>query len=182
MKMNIVKMECRLGLADLLNKLDLVGIGVEVGVWRGDFSIPFKQRWLGQKLYLVDPWMKLDDYDDIRCDMFDEKDYEYVLKQTQRFGATVEMVQSTSEEAAIFLPNNLDFVYIDANHSYEHTLQDLNLWWPKMKKGGILAGHDMFNEAHPEVHKAVFEFAETNKLEPYFIPDYPAHSYFFQRD
>ncbi len=182
MKMQVVKMETRLGFAQLLNQLDLHGIGVELGVWRGDFSIPFRERWLGQKLYLVDPWMKLDDYEDVRNKEFDDTAFDYVLEHTQRFGSTVEMIQSTSEEAAIFLPNNLDFVYVDANHSYEHTLQDLNLWWPKMKKGGVLAGHDIFNEAHPGVHQAVFEFADKNKLDFYFVPDYPAHSYFFQKD
>ena len=37
---------------------------------------------------------------------------------------------------------SLDFVYIDANHAYDWVVQDIELWYPKVKKGGILWGHD----------------------------------------
>lgn len=179
--MHIIKLDSRLSLAKLLNEANLTGLAAEIGVWRGDYSIPFLDIWQGKKMYLVDPWMKLDNYDDIRNEEYDPKDMEYVVEQTQKFGDRTELIQSTSYEASFFLPSNLDFVYIDANHSYEHTIQDLNLWWNKLNKGGLLAGHDIFNEAHPGVHKAVFEFMENNNIPCYLIPDYPAHSYFFQK-
>ena len=35
-----------------------------------------------------------------------------------------------------------DFVYIDSDHCYDPTVRDINQWWPKVRKGGILAGHD----------------------------------------
>lgn len=38
--------------------------------------------------------------------------------------------------------NSLDIVYIDADHTYEHCLEDIKCWQPKVKKGGILCGHD----------------------------------------
>jgi hypothetical protein len=49
----------------------------------------------------------------------------------------------TSEEAAPKIPDgSLDFAYIDANHAYEYVKRDIELWWPKIRDGGMLAGHD----------------------------------------
>jgi hypothetical protein len=53
------------------------------------------------------------------------------------------MVRATSEIAAdMFNDNSLDFVYIDANHAYDYVVQDIELWYPKVKKGGFICGHD----------------------------------------
>lgn len=35
-----------------------------------------------------------------------------------------------------------DFIYVDARHDFKGVYQDLRLWWPKLRKGGIMAGHD----------------------------------------
>ena len=47
-----------------------------------------------------------------------------------------------------------DLVFIDALHDYENVMQDISLWWPLVRKGGILAGHD-FNHKWPGVERAV---------------------------
>jgi predicted O-methyltransferase YrrM len=49
---------------------------------------------------------------------------------------------STVEAAAYFADESVDFVYVDARHDYTSVKQDLETWWPKVKRGGILAGHD----------------------------------------
>lgn len=41
---------------------------------------------------------------------------------------------------------SLDFVFIDGNHSFEEVVLDINNWLPKIKKNGILAGHDYTDE------------------------------------
>jgi hypothetical protein len=163
-------------LAELLNSNGLVGQGVEVGVWRGDFSYWFRDRWQGEVLHLVDPWEKLNDYDDIRNTDFDPADYKYVLQRFARFGKRINMIRGLSVEAAKVLPDDLSFVYIDANHSYHHTLQDLTTWWPKIKPGGILAGHDLFSMTHPSVTGALVKFAQLADLEVKCIDgDYNDH-------
>lgn len=48
----------------------------------------------------------------------------------------------STEIADLFQSNTLDYVYIDGNHDYDHVTHDLNVWWPKLKQGGLLAGHD----------------------------------------
>lgn len=52
--------------------------------------------------------------------------------------------------------NSIDFVFIDAEHTYESVKEDLTLWFPKVKRDGIIAGHDY--TTHKDVKKAVDEF------------------------
>jgi hypothetical protein len=48
----------------------------------------------------------------------------------------------------------VDLVFVDALHDYENVMLDISLWWPMVRKGGVLAGHD-FNHKWPGVEKAV---------------------------
>jgi len=61
-----------------------------------------------------------------------------------------------------FSDNYFAFVYIDGNHDYDFVLQDLKLWFPKVKNKGLLFGDD-YNRPYG-VSKAVAEFSYENKL------------------
>jgi cephalosporin hydroxylase len=68
-------------------------------------------------------------------------------------------IRATSlEAAALYEDGSLDFVFIDADHSYESVKADIAAWAPKVRPGGYLAGHD-FNAATPNggVERAVYE-------------------------
>ena len=55
----------------------------------------------------------------------------------------VEVRHMKSEEAALLEQDeSLDLVFIDADHTYEGCKKDIDLWWPKLKKGGVMLGHD----------------------------------------
>lgn len=58
--------------------------------------------------------------------------------------------------ASLFEDGSLDFVFIDADHVAPAVRADIRAWLPKMKPGGIIAGHD-YCEAHPGVHEVVDE-------------------------
>ena len=61
-----------------------------------------------------------------------------------------------------FKDNTLDFVFIDGSHDYDSVVADINAWFPKVKKGGILAGDD-YVDVWPDVIRAVNEeFGEHN--------------------
>lgn len=84
-----------------------------------------------------------------------------------------------------FEDNYFDFVYIDADHSYEGCKNDLNQWWPKVKTGGIISGHDYFEVTAPAykfgVIEAVNEFRVENKISDddfYVTPESYAPSWF----
>ena len=50
----------------------------------------------------------------------------------------------------IFQDNFFDFIYVDANHKYKSVISDLIVWYPKLKRGGIMSGHDYVADYSPE--------------------------------
>jgi predicted O-methyltransferase YrrM len=83
------------------------------------------------------------------------KEVEHLQKQSEIF-PTTKIYTMSSKEASALIPNELDLVYIDADHSYESCKEDILLWSPKVKIGGIICGHDYTLE-NPGVIKAVDE-------------------------
>jgi hypothetical protein len=63
----------------------------------------------------------------------------------------------TFEAAKLFDDNSLDFVYIDTAHEYDHVSKEILAWYPKVKVGGHLAGHDIY---FPGVGQAVREYSQ----------------------
>jgi hypothetical protein len=64
----------------------------------------------------------------------------------------------TVEAAARFADGSIDFLYVDASHTYEGVMRDLKAWFPKVKTGGVIAGDDWCNEQGGELgvrHAAV---------------------------
>lgn len=116
------------------------GVGVEVGVERGHFAKEIAQY--ASTLYLVDPWLAYKGYrEHVSQDKLDG-----FLEETKLRVPTATIIRKFSLDAAKdFADNSLDFVYLDANHSYEHIKADIQAWLPKVKTGGILAGHDYVN-------------------------------------
>ncbi len=78
----------------------------------------------------------------------------FQLEQQNRHRLTV--YQVTTREASTFVYNgSLDFVFIDADHSYQGAREDINLWRSKVKAGGWLGGHDYNPKKFPGVVSAV---------------------------
>jgi hypothetical protein len=70
----------------------------------------------------------------------------------------VKPIRMTSEAASkCYTDNSLDFVFIDGEHTYSAVTLDLNCWHPKVKKDGIIGGHD-YHSDWPEVKQAVDDF------------------------
>lgn len=175
----------RENLANLLNKRGLVGTVVEVGVYRGVFAEKFLRLWKGDKYFGIDPWENLPEYQDTISGTDRNVDRAQALTLQQLFGYyRVNFYKSTSQKAVQnFCDGSLDFVYIDANHKREYVAQDIELWWPKIVSGGILAGHDIdFPQGNSpiyrwrvEIEPVLREFATANNLIVYVIkePGYP---------
>jgi predicted O-methyltransferase YrrM len=104
-----------------------------------------------------------------------DKKYAQTVERLKPYGNRSHIVRAMSSEAApSFADGSLDFVYIDANHSYEGCRDDIALWWPKVKVGGILAGHDYVDGAFPEgefgVKQAVDAFAAGAHQRVFVVP------------
>lgn len=120
------------------------GVGAEVGTFRGEFSLEIVKNW-GGRLYMIDVWRPLDgDYEDIsNHGNFVNGVYADAMENIKGYEDKAIMIRAKSEIAStMFNDNSLDFVYIDANHAYDFVVQDIELWYPKVKSGGYLCGHD----------------------------------------
>ena len=134
----------RIDLIDIFEKTYQLGQGAEIGSFKGEYAKEILKTWTG-KLYLVDVWRELNvqDYNDGS----NQKEYLNIINQCcnniKNYEDRCFMVRSDSENASkLFLDESLDFIYIDANHKYEFVKQDISLWFPKVRKGGVVAGHD----------------------------------------
>jgi len=112
-------------------------------------------------LYCIDPWIK---YTQSNKEVDNTEVYETAKKILDGFPA--ELIRKKSEQAINDIPDNIDFIYIDGNHDYEYIKKDIEMYYPKVKKGGIMAGHD-FSIDYLGVVKAVMDFVEKNDLKLY---------------
>lgn len=126
-----------------LNTRRLTGVAVEIGTDRGYFAYELMRTWNGRKLFCVDPWTHGYDKNDPASQRDRGSDYREAVIRLSQFGEKIEIVQKTSVDASRDIPDvSLEFVYIDGCHQYESVREDIATWWPKLKKNGILAGHD----------------------------------------
>ena len=169
--MNIQSLKDRTGFGQWLNDAGLMGRGVEVGADRGDNAREIMRHWQGDHLYLVDFWATQDPnvYKEDQALFFDyEMSYRHCLALALVYAPRIDLIRALSLKAVnLFDDNSLDFVYIDANHSYEEAIFDMAAWYPKVRRGGVISGHDYYNKVEPpwhcEVKKAVDEFFTISK-------------------
>ncbi len=95
----------------------------------------------------------------------DGRQYETFLKNIEPVSTVVKPLRMRSLLAAKELHEcDFDFVFLDGDHHYEEIKADLEAWWPRVKPGGHLAGHDYYY-AGQGVARAVNEFAQKQKLD-----------------
>lgn len=153
------------GLGLQLNSLKLLGEFVEVGCLRGNFAATVLSQWKGKRYHMIDPW------DTQSGDVFLERQptkeehqshYQECLGLAEN-DKRVNVIRGLSPDAASeFQPNKLDCVYLDGNHSYRAVMEDMDAWWPKIKIGGIMGGHDFLEKTDEgwwcEVSRAVLRW------------------------
>ncbi len=146
------------------------GVVIEVGVQRGGFAIHMLHATQPQHLYLVDCWEQQDPqvYDDPEANVSNNEQEEYYRETCRRFAPYKNQVtilrQYSKAAAEQFEDGFFDWVYIDSNHSYEAAKEDIALWWPKVKSGGFLSGHDYKIRPSFGVVQAVNEFLRDQGL------------------
>jgi len=105
-------------------------------------------------LTLIDLWKA---YSDFPIQEWQDQDYQIVLDKFKNNSKVKVIRDDSSRSASRFEDASFDFVYIDAAHDYESVKKDVLAWLPKVKKGGIIAGHDYLYYATPDVKQAVDE-------------------------
>lgn len=152
----IPQLNSRTDIAQLLESEGLT-TGAELGVLVGDFAEHTLNIWQGCKTYyLVDLWAKQKNYVDLANsdDKEQELRYETTQKRLAPWEGKTQIKRMYTTEAAKQIPDNsLDYVYVDARHDYCGVMEDLQAYWPKLRSGGIFAGHD-YIDAHYHALKA----------------------------
>jgi hypothetical protein len=145
---------------DLYKLLPKNPVTAELGVAEAYFSEHICREWNPSHHYLVDNWGTLPTTGDGAFDQhWHDANYHKSINRMEPFkdkitilrGITWRMDQHVNDET-------LDLVYLDACHTYEAVKQDLEAWYPKVKPGGVIAGHDFINPAYG-VLQAVNEFS-----------------------
>jgi len=143
----VIEWKSREDLPHVLNSLNLFGLGVEVGTQLAQYASRVRAAWKGEKLYCVDPWRAWGgDTTDDQYEAYFQRARETMKAFPEK---SWEFIRATSVSAATsgrFAHGSLDWVYVDADHSYEAVKADIAAWWPLIKSGGILAGHDWVSD------------------------------------
>ncbi len=152
--------------------------GCEVGVYKGEYSTQiinhFKKNGLSVKLHLIDPWKVDSDFKEYGNEVL-EKAYKEVKLKFQDM-QNIKIHRENSESASKHFDNlSLDFAYIDGNHDYEFVKKDLEIWFPKIKPGGVIFGDDYLRPYG--VNQAVSEFSFKYNLIANFSDN--GNQYFF---
>lgn len=147
--------------------------GAEIGVYRGAYSVNLLKNIPGLKLYGVDSWERYTGYRDYPGEVFPDAQKE-ATEKTKNYDC--KLIKGWSHEVVKeFEDRSLDFVYLDGNHAYEYCVQDLALWSKKVKRGGVIYGHD-FEDYHDKwqrfdinVINAVTGWCKSYQIHPWFI-------------
>lgn len=137
---------------------------VEIGAWQGSSTAYMAVEIINSnkniKFDVVDAWNRfaidgLHVFDSNRYP--DDFVYQLFLENMKPVRHVINPIRADSAAASLGYANeSLDFIFIDADHSYEAVTRDLQSWFPKLKKGGHIAGHDYVDDER--VRNAVRDF------------------------
>lgn len=149
-------------------------VGVEIGVCGGEHALSLLNILDIAKIYLIDPYEMYENY--FKGEGKNYGDKQLNLRDTfikakmnlEPYNKKLTWVKKMSENAVCDINEPLDFVYIDGNHDYDFVKKDLEKYYPLLKIGGVIGGHDFYNgfaKSHHGVIKAVTEFSVSNNLQ-----------------
>lgn len=172
---NIQNCELLLNRDTLLKKMPKGSVVGEIGVDKGEFSRSIYNEAKPDKLHLIDIW-NTERYNDGKFQMVRQA-FSNEIEEGR-----VQIHRKLSTEAVDdFDDNYFDWIYIDTDHSYETTRDELNLYAPKLKEGGIIAGHDYeqgnwITTYRYGVIEAVHEFCVNNNWELLYLTAEPTEN------
>ncbi len=177
---------------------------IEIGVYQGEFAELMLTKWARfDHYYGIDLWQQQKNYLDSSNadDAKRNQDYQITLSRlTKKFGQQrITLIRNFSTVAVDrFAHQSIDFIYVDARHDYCGALEDMQAYYPKLRCGGLFAGHDYQYDSgtldddwgvcangsriEGSVKKAVLEFAQLNSVPKVYNTGESRHCswYFFK--
>ena len=171
------------GLAHLFAELKFEN-GVEIGTDQGEYAEVLLRTIPYLDLTCVDPWKK-EAYEqgyqpesNEPQEYFDKR-YQETINRLEKYyylkslAPRAHIYKMKSLEALeYFADNSLDFVYIDGNHDFLNTTQDIHYWTKKVRPGGIVSGHDFVkypSRKFNHVQKVVRAYTQSYHFLPVFL-------------
>lgn len=152
----------RISLLALASSENPKGVVAEIGVASGCFTEQILATWpTCSKLFAIDCWGPFEGNHITDSDQ--EQRFRQVVDKFSSFSNVKIIRQYSHEAAATMADESVHFIYLDADHSYAAAMLDLKSWFPKLKRGGIFAGHDYYDGCG--VKPAVDEFCAQHDLE-----------------
>lgn len=148
--------------------------GAEVGVERAEFSREICENNMQLTMYGIDPYEKYEEYREYsgQEEMDGIWDWaNYVMRDHVSKGRFT-FIRKRSMDALADIPDeSLDFVYIDGNHEGDYPINDIAEWAKKVRKGGMVAGHDYVRVKvlNFTVKDALEQYTKEHNINPWFV-------------
>ena len=146
---------------------------IEIGVYGGASILSIADLCIKNNVQVIgiDPWDTIELYNEKTLKPQELKGYRKIMKghfdnltkiiDAEKYNHITLVKDFSLNAVTEILDNSIELIYIDANHSYTEVLKDIQAWYPKVKKGGILCGDDFAWEG---VKKAVNHFVKSQNL------------------
>ena len=147
-------------------------IGAEVGVLKGEWSENLFKNIPDLEMYCIDKWQNYEGtamWSQERLDRYIQS----ARKRLGNYNCTI--IEKWSMDAVKDIKDGyLDFVYIDANHTFQYVVNDVAEWEKKVRKGGIVSGHDFFTKYRGRnlivhVEDVIRAWTKIYNIHPWFI-------------
>eukprot|EP00397_Hematodinium_sp_SG-2012_P060694 GEMP01079368.1.p1 GENE.GEMP01079368.1~~GEMP01079368.1.p1 ORF type:complete len:253 (+),score=50.84 GEMP01079368.1:221-979(+) len=144
---------------------------VEIGVWRGNtaqiwLSLLTRDHFHNFTYYMIDPWRHEDSHvENSRISPNDTQHHDNLratIDTIREWWPRTRVLQLSSVKGSLlFEEEEVDLVFIDGNHFHDAVMEDMEHWWPKVKSGGAMTGHDyeIWGD-QPDVKRAVDDFSD----------------------
>lgn len=154
--------------------------GAEIGVAAGGFSEILCKNFPDAKIYSIDPWKFYPLVKNFKRQKQHDLLYRAAVEKLSKYPNS-EIIKKTSMDAVKdFEDGSLDFVFIDADHRFQHITNDLAEWSKKVRIGGIISGHDYGEGVRSTdfVHTkyVVHTWTKCYKIHPWFVLDAPGEA------
>lgn len=154
--------------------------GAEIGVREGAFSEVLCKAMPGLDLTCIDPW----DINDIRSKRIGQEQqniyYNTCIERLKPYN--VKFMKMSSMEAVRSIPDeSLDFVYIDGSHEFDDIMRDIIEWSKKVRKDGIIAGHDYYRFKNAGVVQAIDLYTYMHQINEWYLTDEKTPSFFWAK-
>lgn len=148
--------------------------GAEIGVDHAEFSHLICENNPQLKLYGIDPYLKYDEYREYKDQAHLDGIYEHakgVMSDCVDKGKYKFIKKKSQDALKDFKDESLDFVYIDANHEGDFPYEDIVGWAKKVRKGGLVAGHDYvrIKVLNFTIKDALEKYTKEYNINPWFV-------------